>query len=264
MPLIPLTNPDDPRLDLYRDIRDRVLRANGLRFMAEGHMLFERLLASGLEVESACISAKRLPQVQSIIPPDLPVYVLDEQLHHQVVGYRLHTGVLAIGIRKPWPTLDDVMAGATDPVTFVACPFLKESENLGSIIRTCCAFGVHALILGPECCDPYYRRCLRVSMGNAFKLTIIRTDDFHRTLEHMHTTYGFERYATILDPNVIPLQYVQRADRSCILLGHEVDGLDERTIAQCDHRITMKMHDGVDSLSVGVAAGVVLHQFCRG
>ena len=53
---------------------------------------------------------------------------------------------------------------------------LNDPENLGLIARSARAFGVDALLLDPTCIDPYYRRTVRVSMGEVLLLDVARFD----------------------------------------------------------------------------------------
>ncbi len=72
---------------------------------------------------------------------------------------------------------------------------------------------------------------------------------------------GVELLATVLAPDAEPLKACTRPRRFALLLGSEGHGLPAEIIAQCDRRITIPMHPGVDSLNVAVAAGIILHHF---
>jgi tRNA G18 (ribose-2'-O)-methylase SpoU len=258
MPLVPIRSLDDPRLDIYRDLkRSNLTRWSG-RFIAEGAKVVERLLASDFPVESVLVSERRVEQLFATVPVDVPVLVVPQELAEQLVGYNFHTGVLACGRRKPAPDLDVLLRDAASPVTLVACPNVDDPENLGAIIRLCRAFGVAALLLGGECADPFSRRVLRVSMGNAFRLPIVDSEDLRRDLEHLRAAWRVELTATALDQGAEELTGAGRAERIALLFGNEAHGLDREWIELCDRRITIPMHGGTDSLNVAVAAGIFL------
>lgn len=261
MPLVHITSNDDSRLDVYRDLkRSNLTRWSG-RFIAEGSKVVERLLASDFPVESVLVSERRVEQLFPAAPPDIPVLVIPQHLAEQLVGYNFHAGVLACGRRKPPPDLDSLLQQAAVPVTLVACP--NDPENLGSLIRLCAAFGVAALLLGRGSADPFSRRVLRVSMGNAFQLPIAEYDDLRTELERLRSAWNVRLVATVLDRDAEPLSEFTRAERAALFFGNEAHGLVPEWIELCDRRVTIPMHGDTDSLNVAVAAGIFLHHFTQ-
>ncbi|MFV0445613.1 MAG: TrmH family RNA methyltransferase [Planctomycetaceae bacterium] len=141
----------------------------------------------------------------------------------------------------------------------VACPRMTDPDNLGSLIRLCRAFGVAGLLLGEGCCDPFSRRTLRVSMGNAFALPTVESTDLRRDLTRLRTDAGYHLSATVLDSSATPLHAAARLPRDVLLLGNETHGLSSDWVEFCDRQLTIPMHGGTDSLNVSVAAGIFLH-----
>jgi tRNA G18 (ribose-2'-O)-methylase SpoU len=142
----------------------------------------------------------------------------------------------------------------------VVCPLITNVQNLGSLIRIAAAFGANAMILGEQCCDPFFRQSVRVSMGTVFKLPIRRSDDLPYDLQRLAKA-RFERVATVLSPDAQPLATARRTEKLALLLGGEADGLEESFVALCDRRVTIPMRHGTDSLNVAVAAGIFLYHF---
>ena len=66
-------------------------------------------------------------------------------------------------------------------------------------------------------------------------------------------------HATLLSPDAVELHAFRRPPRVALLVGNEFEGLTEEIIALCDHRVTIAMHRGIDSLNVAMATGIVLH-----
>src|SRR4051812_29932077 len=156
MPLIPIESLDDPRLAPYRNLKERDLAREGDRFIAEGENLVKRLLASRLTTESVLLAERRVAELAPHVPESIPVYAAPAQVVNQVLGYKFHSGVMAVGVRPASPTIDQVLAGAGEgPLTLVICPEVEKTDNLGAMIRICAAFGVDAMILGERSCDPF-------------------------------------------------------------------------------------------------------------
>jgi tRNA G18 (ribose-2'-O)-methylase SpoU len=148
-------------------------------------------------------------------------------------------------------------------MTLVIGSGIQDPDNVGSIVRSCAAFGVAALILGPGCADPFSRRALRVSMGNAFQLPIMPTSELTTVLRELRTDWNVEIAATVLDGDAEPLESVNRSERFALLFGSEGFGLEADLVAQCDRKVTLPMRLNTDSLNVAVAAGVFLYHFTR-
>ena len=254
---------DDPRLDPYRNLKKSNLTRWSGCFIAEGRRVVNRLLASDFPVLSVLVSERRRESVARKLPAGTPIYVAPQELTEQLVGYNFHTGVLACGRRKEQPELQAVLASAGGRVTLAACPQITDQENLGGIIRVCAAFGAHGLLLAASCPDPFSRRVLRVSMGNAFRLPIVESRDLAADLQELRSRWGVQLAATVLDPNAEVLATASRPDRLALLFGNESDGLHERWLDVCQRKITIPMAPGSDSLNVAAAAAVFLYHFTR-
>ncbi len=261
MPRIAIESLDDPRVQMYRHLKSSNLLRDGRLFIAEGTKLVERLLASDYQTESVLIAEKREAEWGPKIPPEIPLYVIPQEVGEQLTGFNFHVGVLACGIRQPARTIDEVVPRQADRLTVAICPNCDNPENLGTIIRLGSAFGIDALLLGRSCCDPFSRRVLRVSMGTAFRLPIVESVDLQRDVLRLREEWNLELIATVLDNNASPLSSADRSSHVGLLFGNEADGLDEQWQSICQRRLTIPMRRGTDSLNVAIAAGIFLHHF---
>jgi tRNA G18 (ribose-2'-O)-methylase SpoU len=260
MPVVPLTDLDDLRLDVYRNLKQTNHTRWQQIFIAEGEKLVERLLDSPYETLSIVAADSHVERLLARTPPQVPIYSLPAAAVDQLIGFNFHRGVLACGRRPRNPPLETLWNHSGRRLTLVLCPDIKDPENLGTIIRISAAFGVDGIIVGQDGTDPYSRRVLRVSMGTIFRMPVIQTDDWPHTLLALQQA-GIEVAATVLDPAAEPLMGSQRAPRLALALGCEGHGLSADFVARCDRRVTIKMADGVDSLNVAIAAGIFLHHF---
>lgn len=263
MPVDHISNPDDPRLDAYRQLKRRnPTRASG-RFIAEGRFVVERLIASSFPVESILLTEERFRKLGDQFLAEVDVFVVPPSLVKGLVGFDFHAGILACGLRQPAPAIDAMLSEAPQPLTIVVCPRTTDPVNLGNIIRLCTAFGVQGLLLGPGCADPFSRRVLRVSMGNVFRLPIVYSTNFQADLARLKDAHAVELAAMVLDPHARPLEAVACPPRLAILFGHEGEGLGKDLVRLCDHRWTIPMAGGTDSLNVAACAAIVLYQLSR-
>jgi tRNA G18 (ribose-2'-O)-methylase SpoU len=251
----------DPRVAAYRNLPDRTLRGEGV-FVAEGRLLVERLLRSHFPTDSVLVIKEYAAEFGAVVPVHVPLYVADEALLREIVGFNFHQGALAAGRRTPLPSASDLAESfqTRDRQSLVVLPEVTKPENLGLIVRSAAALGVGGVLLGERCCDPLARRSLRLSMGSVFQVPLARSIDLAADLLLLKQQFGFTLFATVLDPDAEPLPAVQWPQRTAMLFGNEYDGLAATWLNLCDRRITIPMRPGVDSLNLGVAAGVFLYE----
>ena len=263
--IIPISSLDDPRIAPYTRLKERDLSREGGRFIAEGELVVRRLLASSYAAESLLVATRRLDEIAPFVPSDVPIYAAGHELVNQIVGFKFHSGILAVGLRGQAPSLDE-LAGrwGAEPLTLVICPEVEKTDNMGSLIRIASAFGADAMVLGEHCCDPFYRQSVRVSMGTIFSMPLVRSAKLTDDLLCLRDSHGFELFATLLSPDAEPLAGCRRSERMAILFGNEAQGLRPEHVAACQRRVVIPMQRGTDSLNVSVSAGVFLYHFTQG
>jgi tRNA G18 (ribose-2'-O)-methylase SpoU len=261
MPRIDITAAEDPRIEAYRELKGRTVWKQGASFIVEGTKTVARLLESDYELVSVLLIESRVADWLPRVPDHVPCYVVPQPLGAALVGFNFHVGVVACARRREFPRLAEVVAPRERPLTLVVCPKCDNPENLGAIIRIAAGFGVDAILLGPQCCDPFSRRVLRVSMGTALRMTFVESRRLESDLIALRDDWNVELAATMLDATATPLHAAHRSPRFALLLGNEDTGLDPELAALCQQRLTIPMAPGTDSLNVAVAAGICLHHF---
>ena len=263
MPLAEITSIADPRLEVFRNLKDtNRTRWEGL-FIAEGEKLVTRLLESDFAVASILIGQSFLARWRERLPEHVTTLIVPDPWVEQLVGFNFHRGVLACGRRQVRTRLEDAVSAGANQLLLVVCPEINDPENLGAIIRTSAAFGVTALILGSRCCDPFSRRVLRVSMGAALRVPILQPTDALAELDRLRKSWGVEAIATVLDSNAGHLHSARASKRLALVFGAEAHGLPEEWIDVCDRRVAIPMAPGTDSLNVATATGIFLHHFAQ-
>jgi tRNA G18 (ribose-2'-O)-methylase SpoU len=261
-----ISDPDDPRLDPYRDLRDAAARRqlegdHGL-FVAEGVTVIARLLQSPYPVRSALLLPARAAALSAALTASgADVFVAERDVLAEVAGFDVHRGALAIAARLPPSALRDVVDGAR---TVAVLEGLTDHENLGALVRSASALGVDALVLDATCADPLYRRCVRVSMGEILFMPWTRATDWPAALVTLRAA-GLELVALTPSPDAPALDRVVRrlGERVALILGSEGPGLSAATLAAADHRARIPLRAGVDSLNVGHAAAIAFHAVRR-
>lgn len=252
---------DDPRIASYRDLKDRELARLGGLFIAEGELVVRRLLASGYPVESLLATEDKLDRLLPLVPAGVPVFAASADVARRIVGFPFHSGVMACGCRTPPVALDQAAAQWATRVTVVVLPEITSATNLGALLRISSAFGVTAVLLGERCHDPFFRRCIRVSMGEVFRLTLVRSGDVAADLGRLRDRWAVEVVAAAVDADAEPLAAASRRERLALVFGNEARGIAPEHLRLCGRKVMVPMQLGTDSLNVAVAAAVFLYHF---
>lgn len=261
--IIPVSSLEEDCLSPYRDLPKANLTALSGRFVVEGKLLVERLLASKYPTESIVVDERRISLLPQDISTDVPVYVLPGGAVEQLIGFNFHRGILACGRRTSRQGIANLSLDPVAPVTLVVCVDVQDPTNLGGILRNCAAFGTTAVLLSPQCADPFSRRVLRVSMGTVFQLQLFQSANLSADLISLRDRHSIELVATVLDSTADELPHTTRATRTALLFGNEGHGLSEAWISMCQRRITLPMANGTDSLNAAAASAVFLYHFTR-
>jgi tRNA G18 (ribose-2'-O)-methylase SpoU len=285
-PLVPVDDPADPRLDLYRHLKDPAARsrldARASVFVIEGRLAVDRLLASNYPIRSLLVDDHQAAAAGDLVEATrsrgAPVFVGSRAVVAGTVGFDLHRGVVAVADRPPLTDAGDLLAdvaGRPDqegaPPRVAVLEGLNDHENIGSLFRNAAAFGVAGLLLDPTCADPLYRRSVRVSVGHVLHLPFARMAPWPAGLGQVKSA-GFLLAALAPCPAVagaVPVIGLDQLHRRvsgpggprgvALLLGAEGPGLSDGALALSDVVVTIPMADGVDSLNVATAAAVAFH-----
>jgi len=263
---------DDPRLADYRNLKDAQLAAVRGRFIVEGRGNLLVLLArSPFAPDSILLSERAWSALADELDdarPAYPIYVADQAILDEIVGFPIHRGVLAACTRPAFPDALDLAREATREARvagraarFVVLEGLTNHDNVGGIFRNAMALGADAILLCPRCCDPLYRKAIRTSMGGSLVVPFARADDLTDLLRGL-TALGVAVVALDPDPGGCDLAALDPNDLgdAALLVGTEGEGLSESALAAAPHRARIAMEPDVDSLNVSVAAAIALHR----
>jgi len=263
--LVEVTDPADPRLADYRDLRDVELRKHleaeqGL-FIAEGEKVVRRATESGFEARSFVMAPRWLDGLADVLDrSEAPCYVVSEDLAERVTGFHVHRGALASLRRRPLPEAAEVLSAAR---TVVVLEDVVDHTNVGAVFRSAAALGIDAVLLSPRCADPLYRRSVKVAMGAVFTVPYARIDGWYDAVADL-TARGFTTVALTPAPDAVPIEEaVAGRDRVALLLGTEGHGLSDRWMSSAQLRAVIPMSRDVDSLNVAAATAVACYVVAR-
>ncbi|MBD9373398.1 RNA methyltransferase [Rhizobium sp. ARZ01] len=256
---------DDPRIAVFRAIRERDLVGREGRFVAEGTVVLRMLAAAhakqgDFRAEAILLLENRLGGVAEILaafPPEVPVYVADRSVFNAIAGFDMHRGVLAIGRRVGTSDPTALIASLPPESLVLAACGISNHDNMGSLFRNAAAFGADAVLLDETCCDPLYRKAIRVSVGAALSVPFARGGGAQSLLGSLADA-GFAIWA--LSPRgEASIAEIAASPRLALVAGTEGEGLPEAILSRF-HTARIPQRPGLDSLNVATASGIALYQ----
>ena len=259
-----------PELDVFSRLTEAQLRnkkdpEKGL-FIAESPKVIQRALNAGYEPVALLMEQKHISgDAADIIAccGDTPVYTAEREVLADLTGYELTRGVLCALRRKPLPSVEELCRNAQ---RIAILESIVDPTNVGAIFRSAAALNMDAVLVTPTCCDPLYRRSVRVSMGTVFQIPWTRIGTTHtdwpRAGMEQLKQLGFKTAAMALSDDSVSIDdtVLCSEEKLAVILGTEGDGLSAQTIADCDYTVRIPMSHEVDSLNVAAASAVAFWQ----
>jgi tRNA G18 (ribose-2'-O)-methylase SpoU len=231
-------------LELFSSLRGRC-HPEGT-FIGDGDKVVRRMLRTTRVRRILCTPewVEKLP-----IPPGIEVRTAPIAQFIAIVGFRLHQGLMALGeipAEKP-------LAGGFH----LALDGLANAENVGAILRSCAAFGVDGVILGPGTASPWLRRAVRVSLGAPLVVPLHTSSDLAATVSSLNA------YAAHIHGEKQDFRRVDYRKNICLVLGSEPTGVTDEVLRACKGVIYIPMASDWDCLNVAASAAVLLSEVRR-
>ncbi|MDA0745198.1 MAG: RNA methyltransferase [bacterium] len=243
------------------NLKHRKAREGEHKFVIEGIRLVDEALRSNADVEQLVFGREALsedPQVKQLFQEANARGILIQQTDHRALKHmgenQSPEGVLGV-VRMPnWNRSKSLASDAP----LLLMDRIRDPGNLGLILRTAEAAGVSGVFLSSDSVELYNPKVVRASRGSIFRLPSFRHEDLAILLPTLR-----EQNVTILSAQLdgTPFNDVTLEGRFAILLGNETFGVDPALSALSNQPVTIPMAEGVNSLNVAVAAGILLFRF---
>ena len=266
--LIAIEDPADPRIAEFSQIRERDLTGRAGGFIAEGTVVLRMLAAAhgagrGIRAEKLLLLRNRVEGVADLLaafPEEVPVYVAEAPVLDAIAGFHLHRGVLALGRRDGGRTVDALVSALPqEALVLVGCG-ISNHDNIGALFRNAAGFGADAVLLDETCCDPLYRKALRVSVGSVLTMPYAREGSSEALLGRLAQA-GYAIWA--LSPGgQAEIGEIAPERRMALVMGTEGEGLPTAILDRF-HTARIAQMPGLDSLNVGTASGIALYAMAK-
>ena len=238
-----ITSTRNPRVLLWRSLKERKARQESGLFLVEGRKSVEEALASGFAIDTLLVTAGEAPAA------DCPVCLLAEHVMAAVCDTKTPQGVAAV-VRMRETQADGLRLVALDGV--------QDPGNVGTIIRTADAAGFDGVLLSQTCADPFSPKVLRATMGSVFHLPVEIAENLPERLRELQ-----RRGRQVLSSELGGRPFGEWQGHSggfVLVIGNEGNGVSQEVRSMADEHLTLPMRGRAESLNAAVAAGIMMYK----
>ncbi|MGD0708071.1 MAG: TrmH family RNA methyltransferase [Anaerolineaceae bacterium] len=243
----------DERIILAREIKSRQGRQKRQKILLEGEEIIDWAIGHALSIEYLLVCNKESSSIaEKYLPKSYKIFTVSEGILKKVTDTNYVIPVVGVA-QIPAKRLD------SKPQFMVVLDAVKDFGNIGTIIRTCQAFGIRNLISTTHDMDIYNRKTIEASRGNVFSTHLDTFRNAKETIEHLKRE-GFQIVAT--SPRGMALQSLAELKQQpvALVVGNETDGVSAEVEQQADFLLQIPMSPAIESLNVGVAAGISIYE----
>jgi RNA methyltransferase, TrmH family len=260
-----ITSRANPRIKEIRLLKQGKHRRERGEFFVEGARWLEEVLQSPGPIVNVVWSPRLLetprgPELLRRIQEQTPEgkwLPVTDAIMESLSETKSHQGVLAV-LKMREPSWEDLLQREG---LIVILHELQDPGNLGTIFRVAEAAGAAGLVLSQGALDPYNPKVVRASMGSLLRLPFLLHQNMDDALKMLRSR-GYR--ILVADAHAgLPFWNIDFSSPTAILLGQEGAGIPPSLIQAADETFSIPMKPPVESLNVGMAAGLVLYEALR-
>lgn len=263
MQVIEISDEADLRIEEFCRIRERDLIRGSGRFIAEGKVVLQHLLdaasrRTNFKIEKLLLLENRLAGLEDLIsnvPADVPIYTAKRNVLDAIAGFPMHRGVLALGSYDATPDDFSWVEDEQKASLVLVASQIANHDNMGSIFRNASAFGVNRILLDDQCCNPLYRKAIRVSVGAALTVPFSNSLNLETILSRLQD-HGYKLFG-LTPTDGEPIRDVKFPLKTAIVIGAEGEGIDKSILSKIQN-VKINQTNDIDSLNVSMATGITL------
>src|SRR4030043_115474 len=227
-----------------------------IELLKAGHPISKILLADNIKPGDAVAEIVSLSRAKGIPVERVARHIIDKQ---SVTG--ANQGVIAYAAVKKYVSLNDLLALSAEknePPLYVILDGIEDPRNLGSILRTAYASGIHGVIIRERRAAGLTATVAKASAGAMWYMPVASVSSIPQTIETLKKNnlwvIGIDRSGKA--------EYSRMDFKSsaAIVIGSEGKGLSELVRKRCDFMAHIPMRGEITSLNASVAAALVMDE----
>ena len=236
-------------------------------FLIEGLRLCEEMVNSNWEAESVLFtgsfqnssSGKKL--LQKFERRNVKTIPVKSEVVKKLSDTVTPQGIIAVVKIKEF-SLNELWSESSNII--LALDAIRDPGNVGTLIRTADAFGIDGVLLSSDTVELYNPKVVRSTMGSIFHLPIFDEVDLEKIIPQLKKS-NFKIYGTDAKEgkDLDKLDYSGPAEKICLLIGNEAEGLNKNLLDLSDEIIHVPIFGRAESLNASVAGGILLYEITK-
>ena len=181
-----------------------------------------------------------------------------KEMDHLCSG--VHQGIILDIPDYQYANLKEVLEDEEEDFV-VLLDHLEDPHNLGAIIRTCEAAGVHTIILPKNRQVLINSTVMKTSVGTLDNMRIVLVSNLVNAIEQLKK-HNYWVVGTSLQ-NSVDYREISYTGRIALVIGSEGDGISSLVSKNCDYLAKIPMYGKTNSLNASVAAGIMIYEVIR-
>ena len=220
--------------------------------------VYKLIVAEGAQEKGNLAEALRLAAQRSIPIQRVKRATMDHETDS-------HQGLMAEVDAYPYVELDDILELAkqrNEPPLILILDVIQNPQNLGTLLRTAEAVGVHGVIIPQRRGVEVTLAVVNASSGASEHLLIAQVVNLVMTITELKQ---HEIWVTGLDnlPEARPLDEADLSGAVALVVGNEGEGMRRLVRESCDFLVKLPMRGQMESLNAAVAGSIVLYEILR-
>jgi TrmH family RNA methyltransferase len=229
-------------IKLIRSLQQKKFRMQEQLFVVEGKKAVEEALKLSVSVVKVFTTNVEFSE-------EMQVPLIHEREMEQISSLTNAPGYLAV-LKQSLTSLT-----ALKGKTFCIANSISDPGNLGTLIRTCEWFGVHALLLDEHCVDSYNPKVVQATMGSVLRLSIAEASG--KEIIEFCKANAIPILAA--DLNGTPIQEFRAPEKWALVVGSESHGVSNEFVHASKECLTIPAMGEAESLNAAIAAGIALY-----
>ena len=224
------------------------------KFIVEGYRIVSDAVRHKADIDYIMVSES---YNQEMYEDAYKVYRLSGRLFEDISSTVNSQGIIAV-VNIPKNDTDKLFGEDCRYVVYLDS--VMDPGNMGTILRTCDAMGVDAVVASKGCVDIYNPKVVRSTMASIFNVPVI----FERE-EAVLSRLASEGYSIVgtFPDEAVPVYECDLTGKTVIVMGNEANGICDGVRELCTHMVTVPMLGGAESLNVAVCCGMILYEQLR-
>ena len=242
----------DPRIQEARTLNTSRGRSTVNKILVEGEQAIQWALEEGIIFMYVLVAERfNSPILRLLIDSRITLFHITEGLLKKITDTNYVIPIVGVAQYPNPKTRNEDFLVVLDGV--------RDFGNVGTIVRTCHAFGITNILSSKRDFDIFNRKTVSASRGKVYSVNSTSFNDPNEVVQYLRNA----NYQIIVaSPYGDTIQSIAKLTEQpvALIVGNETNGISEEFLAIANSVVQIPMYNDIESLNVGVAAGIRIYE----